>query len=109
LVGVGWVEATSLSIVCKFSCFFRKRVCASILFIIFGHHLCQFEIKADRSKTTLNYQMVVEKYPNLKEEVGGLNLAVKSPLYLMNNLPSGQLYLMLCRQHVGLLSQKIKN
>jgi hypothetical protein len=53
--------------------------------------------------------MVVEKYPNLKEEVGGLNLAVKSPLYLMNNLPSGQLYLMLCRQHVGLLSQKIKN
>jgi hypothetical protein len=50
--------------------------------------------------------MVVEKYPNLKEEVGGLNLAVKSPLYLMNNLPSGQLHLMLCRQHVGLCLKK---
>ncbi len=26
------------------------------------------------SKTTLNYWMMVERYPNLKEEVGGLIL-----------------------------------
>ena len=34
------------------------------------------------SKATLNYWMMVERYPNLKEEVGGSIPAVKSPLYL---------------------------
>ena len=34
------------------------------------------------SETTLNYCMVVERYPNLKEEVDGSIMAVKSPLYL---------------------------
>ena len=29
------------------------------------------------SKTTLNYQMMVERYPNLKEEVGGSNSGQK--------------------------------
>jgi hypothetical protein len=32
------------------------------------HHL---GYKRDWSKTTLNYKMMVKRYPNLKEEVGG--------------------------------------
>ena len=51
---------------------------------------------------------MVERYPNLKEEVGGSILVVKSPLYLIEHFPSGQLPLVLWRQHVGLLSQKKK-
>jgi hypothetical protein len=33
----------------------------------------------------LNYKMMVEKYPNLKEEVGGLN-----PDYEISSLPDGK-------------------
>jgi hypothetical protein len=32
-----------------------------------------FGKKEERSKTTLNYRMMVERYPNLKEEVGGFD------------------------------------
>ena len=35
--------------------------------------------------------MMVEGYPNLKEEVGGLNPGCDSPLYLTKNLSGGQL------------------
>jgi hypothetical protein len=55
---------------------------------------------------TLNYEMMVERYPNLKQEVGGSNPAMKSPLYRMENFPDDQLPLVLWRWHVGLLSQK---
>ena len=69
---------------------------------------------------------MVERYPNLKEEVGGSIpgceissqiskkklavrfLALKSPLYLMENLPGGQLPPVLWRWPVSLLSQKRK-
>ena len=40
---------------------------------------------------TLNYRVMVEGYPNLKEKVGNSNPVVKSPLYLTENLPCGQL------------------
>jgi hypothetical protein len=54
--------------------------------------------------------MMVDKYPNLKEEVGGSRFpAVKPPLNLTENLSGGQLPPMLRRWHVGLLSQKNKN
>jgi hypothetical protein len=44
------------------------------------------------SETTLNYGMMVERYPNLKEKVGGsIPPAAESPLYLTKNLPSDQL------------------
>ena len=59
-----------------------------------------------QSKTTLNYQMMVERYPNLKEEVGSSNLDCESPLYMTGNLSGGQLPPVLWRWHVGLLSQK---
>ena len=58
------------------------------------------------SETTSNYQMMVERYPNLKEEVGGSISAMKSPIYLTKNLPGGQLPHMLWCWLVGLLSQK---
>jgi hypothetical protein len=61
----------------------------------------------EMSKTTLNYRMMMKRYPNLKEEVGGLNLTPKSPLYLMENLLGGQLPPVLRRCHIGLLSHKI--
>jgi hypothetical protein len=38
------------------------------------------------SKTTLNYRMMVERYPNLKEEVGGLNSGCE-----ISSLPDGKL------------------
>ena len=45
------------------------------------------------SETTLNYLMMVETYPNLKEEVWYVvrSPAAKSPLYLTENMPRGQL------------------
>ena len=43
------------------------------------------------SKTTPNYWMMVERYPNLKEEVGGSILKCEYPLYLTKNLSSGHL------------------
>jgi hypothetical protein len=43
-------------------------------------------IVGDWSKTTLNYWVMVERYPNLKEEVGGWN-----PDYEISSLPDGKL------------------
>ena len=60
------------------------------------------------SEMTLNYRVMVEGYPNLKEEVGGSNLAVKSPLYLTENLPVGELPPVVWCWPIGLLSQKKK-
>jgi hypothetical protein len=59
------------------------------------------------SETTLNYRMMMKRYPNLKEEIGGLNLTTKSPLYLTENLLGGQLPPVLRRCHIGLLSHKV--
>ena len=58
------------------------------------------------SEMTLNYRMMVQRYSNLKEEVGGSNPGCESPLYLTENLPGGQLPPMLWRWPIGLLSQK---
>jgi hypothetical protein len=52
--------------------------------------------------------MMVEIYPNLKEEVGGSIPGCEIFLYLTENLPSDQLPLVLWRWHVGLLSQFLK-
>ena len=59
-----------------------------------------------KSKTTLNYWMIVVRYPNLKEEVGGSFPAVKSFSLLIENLSGGQLPHVLWHWHVGLLSPK---
>jgi hypothetical protein len=49
-------------------------------------------ILANASKFTIEYGMMVERYPNLKEKVGGsIPPAAESPLYLTKNLPSDQL------------------
>ena len=58
------------------------------------------------SKMTLNYWMMVDKYPNLKEEVGDLIPNYEISSLLDKNLPCGQLPPMLWRSHVGLLYQK---
>jgi hypothetical protein len=52
--------------------------------------------------------MMVEGYPNLKEEVGGSNPGCEISLCLTENLSGAQLPLVLCHWHVGLLSQKKK-
>ena len=49
--------------------------------------------------------MMVERYPNLKEEVGGLNPGCEISSTWWQNLPGGQLPPMLWRWRVGLLSQ----
>ena len=63
------------------------------------------------SETTLNYWMTVERYPNLKEEVGGSILGCEISSLLDINLLGDQLLLVLWHWPVGLLSQekKIKN
>jgi hypothetical protein len=43
-------------------------------------------LQENRSKMTLKYQMMVERYPNLKEEVGGL-----IPDYEISSLLEGKL------------------
>ena len=40
---------------------------------------------------TLNYWMMVERYPNLKEEVGGSNPGYEISSLPYGNLPGGQL------------------
>jgi hypothetical protein len=45
----------------------------------------------DGSETTLSYQRMVERYPNLKEEVGGFESQLKIP-----SLPDGKLVSLLC-------------
>ena len=58
------------------------------------------------SEMTLNYWVMVEGYPNLKEEVGGSNPGCEISSLLDENLPGGELPLVLWHWHVGLLSQK---
>ena len=58
------------------------------------------------SETTLNYRIMVERYPNLKEEVDGSNLVVKSLLFMTKNLSDGQLPNVLWRWPVGIQSKK---
>ena len=53
---------------------------------------------------TLNYQVIVEGYPNLKEEVGGSNSGCESPLYLTENLPGGLYKILGKPRKVDLLS-----
>ena len=55
---------------------------------------------------TLNYYMMVERYPNLTKEVGGLIPGCEISSLLDMNLPSGQLPLVLWRWHVDLMSRK---
>ena len=59
------------------------------------------------SETILNYWMMVERYSNLKEEVGG-SVPGWSPVYLTEYLPGGQLSPMLWRWHVGMLAFCLK-
>ena len=66
-------------------------------------------LRTGSSETTLNYWMMVERCPNLKEEVGGLIPGCEiSSLLDKKNLPGGQLPHVLWRWHVGLLSPKKK-
>ena len=54
------------------------------------------------SETTLNYWMVVEKIPNIKEEVGGPIPGYEFSSLLDMNLQGGQLSLVLWRWPVDL-------
>jgi hypothetical protein len=62
------------------SAFYQKNKIAS--------HTCFFG-----KGEVVNYRMIVERYPNLKEEVGDSipGCKISSPLYLMEYLPGGQL------------------
>ena len=59
------------------------------------------------SKMSLNYWMMVERYPNLKAKVGGSNPSCEISSLLAGNLPSDQLHLVLWHWHVSLMSYKI--
>ena len=67
-----------------------------------------FNISIVWSMTTLNYWMMVERYPNLKEEVGGLIPGCETSSILDINLPGGQLPHVLWQWLVGLMSQNIQ-
>jgi hypothetical protein len=62
----------------------------------------------DWSEMTLNYRMMVERYPILKELVGGSNSNCEISSLPDGNLPGDQLPPMLWRWPVGLLSQRKK-
>jgi hypothetical protein len=55
---------------------------------------------------TLNYRMMVERYPNLKEEIGCSNHDCEISSLPDGNLPGGQLPHVLWRWHIGLLYPK---
>jgi hypothetical protein len=59
---------------------------------------------------TLNHRMMLERYPNLKEEVGGLvpGCEISSSLD-RKNLLGGQLPHVLWLQSIGLLSQIVSS
>ena len=63
---------------------------------------------AIRFKTTLNYWMMVERYPNLKEKVGSSNPSYEISFLLDKKLVrwSTASCALIWRWHVGLLSQK---
>ena len=56
------------------------------------------------SKTTLHYWMMAERYPSLKEEVGGSIPGCEITSLLDRNLSGGQPPHVLWRQLVGFLS-----
>jgi hypothetical protein len=57
---------------------------------------------------TLNYQMMLERYPLLRKRLAVQFPAVKSPLYMTDKLPGGSLPHVLWPWHVGPLSPKKK-
>ena len=61
------------------------------------------------SKMTLNYRVMVEGYPNLKEEVGGSNPSCEISFLLDGKLVRWSTASCAWRWPVGLLSQKKKN
>ena len=69
-------------------------------------HIIYRELHCFWSKTTLNYRIMVERYPNLQDEVGGSLLGCEISSLLDKNLSGGQLPPVLWCWHVGLLSQK---
>ena len=71
-----------------------------------GEILRPREIVITWPETTLNYWMVVHRYPSLKEEIGGSIPRCEISSLLDINSPRGQLPLVLWRWHVGLLSLK---
>ena len=60
------------------------------------------------SKTALSYYTMVERYPNLKEEVGSSSPGCQISSLLPQNLSSGQLPSVLWPWRVGCLSPKRK-
>ena len=58
------------------------------------------------SEMTLNYWMMVERYPNFKEEVGSSNPDCEISSLPDGNFPGGELLYVLWCWLVGLLSQK---
>jgi hypothetical protein len=70
MLGIGQLECVSYGVVCGvFYCLVSAIVksanCASDCIDLSSRCTLSW------SKTTLNYKMMVERYPNLKEEVGG--------------------------------------
>jgi hypothetical protein len=81
---------------------------SEVLEIYFLHQFKVFKVPRLRSKMTLNYWMMMERYPNLKKVVGNLIPDCEiSSLIDKKNLSCGQMSPMLWRWPVGLLS-KIK-
>ena len=62
-----------------------------------------------RSEMTLNYRVMVEGYPNLKEEVGGSNPGCEISSLLDGKLTRWSIASCVWRWPVGLLSHKRKN
>ena len=70
--------------------------------------MCQDSLLA-LCKSTLNYWMMVERYPNFKEEVGGSIPGCEISSLHDIILPCGQLPHVLWRSLVGLMSLYIYN
>jgi hypothetical protein len=70
--------------------------------------ILSLQITRAMSEMTLNYRMMVERYPNLKEEVGDSNHGCEISSLPDKNLPSCQLPHVLWRWPVSHLSQKRK-
>ena len=66
------------------------------------------ELESPYSETTLNCWMMVERYPNLNEEVDGSIPGYDISSLFDINLPGGQLPHVLWRWHVGLYLKKQK-
>ena len=77
----------------------------SLLFLVI---LCKSKWEHTWSETTLNYWMMVEGYPNIKEEVGCLIPGCEVSSLLDINLSGGQLPHVLWLWPIDLQSQKNK-